>query len=87
MDFYLGKYKKKNLDLVSAGGNVAEESFSSVRIVQSFGIQRHMAGLYDYFNAQTLPVGRKNSMVNAIGFGVFFSLIYLAYSLSFVRSV
>ena len=52
--------------------------------VNRFGIQHHMAALYDKVNSQTLVIGRKSAMILAIGLGVFFSMIYLAYSLAFV---
>lgn len=68
------KFKKQSLDYVSTGGTIAEEAFTSVRIVQSFGIQYHLARLYAGINDKTAVIGRKSALVNAIGLACFFSV-------------
>jgi ATP-binding cassette subfamily B (MDR/TAP) protein 1 len=83
MNVFITKHQQIELQYVAQAAWVAEESLSSVRTVKAFGIEQKLVDLYNESNQETTKQGRKKAVVQGIGLGVFFFVIYASYSLAF----
>ncbi|KAK9465718.1 P-loop containing nucleoside triphosphate hydrolase protein [Lipomyces arxii] len=70
---YITKFSTKSQEGYAVGSSLAEESFSSVRNVQAFGIQERMAVAYDKF----LEVSEKWSILAGYASGLMGGLTFL----------
>ena len=66
---------------MAEGGSIAEEVIGTVRTSHAFGTQKVLGKLYEDKVGKTLEFDRKAAITHAIGFGVFFFVIYGGYGL------
>ena len=83
MNVFMGKFQKKSLDATALGGTLAEEVISTIRTAQAFGSQTILGGLYGQFVTRATKFDTKQALVQGIGLGVFYFVIYSAYALAF----
>ncbi|EIW81034.1 P-loop containing nucleoside triphosphate hydrolase protein [Coniophora puteana RWD-64-598 SS2] len=83
MNKFVSGYMQMSLKHVAEGGTLAEEVISTIRTAQAFGTQNILASLYDVHIAGSLKVDMKAAIYQGGGLGIFFFVIYSAYSLAF----
>ncbi|KAM0748317.1 P-loop containing nucleoside triphosphate hydrolase protein [Meredithblackwellia eburnea MCA 4105] len=83
MNVFISKFKTLMLEKTAEGGTLAEEVFSSVRNTHAFGTQAKLTEMYDIKNRETLEIGIRSAIANAVGMVFFFFIIYSAYALAF----
>lgn len=83
MNKYMSKYTQRSLQHVAEGGSQAEEVISTVRTAQAFGTQSTLANIYDTHVDLSKKADRQAAVMQGAGLGVFFFIIYSAYSLAF----
>ncbi|KAI9344522.1 P-loop containing nucleoside triphosphate hydrolase protein, partial [Zopfochytrium polystomum] len=83
MSMFAGRLQAEILRLYSLAGNVAEETFSSVRTVTAFNGQNKQANKYAARIGDARKAGVKKALVTGIGLSLLFMFIYLTYSLAF----
>ncbi|PWN43517.1 putative Leptomycin B resistance protein pmd1 [Ceraceosorus guamensis] len=83
MNVLATKHQQTELDYVSHAATVAEEAMSTVRTAKAFGIEQRLVDLYDEYNVPTSRTGRAKAVINGVGMGVFFFVIYSSYALAF----
>ncbi|KAM0748705.1 P-loop containing nucleoside triphosphate hydrolase protein [Meredithblackwellia eburnea MCA 4105] len=67
MDTYASKFKMKMLEQLAEGGTLAEEVFSSVRVVHAFGTQLKLSKMFDAPNLITYQLGYRSACISADG--------------------
>ncbi|CCA75810.1 probable Leptomycin B resistance protein pmd1 [Serendipita indica DSM 11827] len=83
MNFFISKLKLATLGHVAESGSLAEEVISTIRTAQAFGTQHKLAGMYDVHIERAHSLDKKMAVINGLGLGVFFFVIYSAYGLAF----
>lgn len=83
MNVFVTKYQQIELQYVAQAATVAEEALSTVRTAKAFAIEERLVNLYDKSNAETTKQGRKKAIVQGMGLGTFFFVIYASYALAF----
>jgi len=76
MQIFISKYMQLSLKCVADGGTLAEEVISTVRTAQAFGTQNKLAAIYDKQILLARSADLKAAVVNGIGLGIFFFVIY-----------
>ena len=66
---------------IAEGATFAEEVISTIRTAQAFGTQKALSDLYDRHVYFAFQAEMKGALVNGIGLGLFFFIIYSAYGL------
>ncbi|KAF9112683.1 Multidrug resistance protein 1 [Mortierella sp. AM989] len=67
----------------SKAGSIAEQAFSSIRTVVSFGGQKRETDSYVKQLDDAFVVGRKRAIATGVGLGTFMLILFSTYSLSF----
>ncbi|KAF9433626.1 Multidrug resistance protein 1 [Entomortierella beljakovae] len=73
----------KGQDSYSKAGSIAEQAFSSIRTVVSFGGQNRETNSYVKQLDEAYLSGRKRAIATGIGLGTFMLILFATYSLSF----
>ncbi|KAG0004301.1 Multidrug resistance protein 1 [Entomortierella chlamydospora] len=73
----------KGQDSYSKAGSIAEQTFSSIRTVVSFGGQKRETDAYNRELDAAFVNGRKRAIATGIGLGAFMLILFATYSLSF----
>ncbi|KZP33057.1 P-loop containing nucleoside triphosphate hydrolase protein [Athelia psychrophila] len=83
MTILMSRWTQAALGFIAEGGTLAEEVISSVRTAQAFGSQQILAKLYDTKNARATRIDLRTAVVNGVGLGCFYFIVYAAYGLAF----
>ncbi|PWN25584.1 putative Leptomycin B resistance protein pmd1 [Jaminaea rosea] len=83
MNVFVTRFHQLELEYVAHGGSLAEEALSTVRTAKAFGAESRLVDLYDESNRLTTRQGVKKALMQGIGLGVFFFIIYSGYALAF----
>lgn len=83
MNIFVSKYQQVELEHVAKAASIAEEGISTVRTVKAFGMNAHLAKLYEGRNSVALSASKRRAMASGLGIGAFFFCIYSAYALAF----
>ncbi|KAF7979346.1 hypothetical protein HWV62_42775 [Athelia sp. TMB] len=83
MTILMSRWIQASLGFIAEGGTLAEEVISSVRTAQAFGSQKILAKLYNDKNAKATKIDLKTAIVNGVGLGCFYFIVYAAYGLAF----
>lgn len=83
MNVFVSRFHQIELEYVAHGGSLAEEALSTVRTAKAFGAESRLVDLYDESNRLTTKQGGKKALMQGIGLGIFFFIIYSSYSLAF----
>ncbi|KAF8902794.1 multidrug resistance protein 1 [Gymnopilus junonius] len=83
MSALMSRSMQRSLSQLAAGGTLAEEVIASVRTMQAFGAQKMLGGIYDGYNKKALSFEKRTAVVNGIGLGCFYFVVYAAYGLAF----
>jgi len=76
MNIFMSKYKLASLGHIAEGGSVAEEVIGTIRTAQAFGSQSVLLGMYNTHITKSSILEKKVAVVNGLGLGVFFFVIY-----------
>ncbi|KAI9095154.1 ABC multidrug transporter Mdr1 [Phlyctochytrium arcticum] len=80
---FVGKYTRQGLTEYAAAGDVAEETFSSIRTVTSFMAAPKMSIRYDSMLGAAERLGIKKQIATGLGWGVIQFVIFGTYALAF----
>ncbi|TPX63436.1 hypothetical protein SpCBS45565_g06615 [Spizellomyces sp. 'palustris'] len=80
---FVGKYTRQGLNSYASAGDVAEETFSSIRTVTSFMSQEKMAQVYYALLGKAEVYGIKKQIVTGMGWGCIQFVIFSTYALAF----
>lgn len=83
MNVFVSRFHQLELEYVAHGGSVAEEALSTVRTAKAFGAESRLVELYNESNRLTTKQGSKKAVMQGVGLGVFFFIIYSGYALAF----
>ncbi|MCO5599877.1 hypothetical protein L7F22_053984 [Adiantum nelumboides] len=83
MNVFVTKYQQIELQYIAQAASVAEEALSTVRTAKAFAIEQRLVDLYDESNVETTKQGKRKAIVQGVGFGIFFFVIYASYGLAF----
>lgn len=83
MNKFVSSYQQVELEHVAKAASIAEEGISTVRTVKAFGMNAHLAKLYESRNATAFTASRRRAVASGMGIGAFFFCIYCAYALAF----
>lgn len=83
MNILMSKAQQIELEHISHGATVAEEAIATVRTAKAFGIEQRLVDLYDESNTEATKLGIRKAIINGIGMGAFFFVIYSGYALAF----
>ncbi|KAG4091930.1 P-loop containing nucleoside triphosphate hydrolase protein [Neocallimastix lanati (nom. inval.)] len=81
----LAKCTKKVQDSYGISGGIAQETFSQIRTVVSFGNEQKESERYTQSLISSLKLGIKKSHMLGISMGLFFCVTYLCYSVAFIK--
>ncbi|KAJ3019962.1 GTPase-activating protein [Thoreauomyces humboldtii] len=83
MGKFVGKYTREGLTSYASAGDVAEETFASIRTVTSFMAQEKMAKAYSVLLDRAEVLGVKKQIVTGLGWGGIQFVIFGTYALAF----
>ncbi|KAI8909310.1 P-loop containing nucleoside triphosphate hydrolase protein [Powellomyces hirtus] len=83
MGRFVGRYTREGLNSYASAGDVAEETFASIRTVTSFMAQDKMARIYSKMLDQAELLGVKKQIATGIGWGAIQFVIFGTYALAF----
>lgn len=81
MNVFVAKFQQIELEHVAQGSTLAEEAMSTVRTAKAFGVEDRLVDLYDVSNRAATKLGVKKAVVQGVGLGIFFFVIYSGYAL------
>jgi len=85
MSALLANITKKNQEAYAVAGGIAQETFSQIRTVVSFGMQQKECERYTKNLLPSLKLGIKKSHVSGLCMGSVFCIAYICYSVAFVK--
>ncbi|OUM66155.1 hypothetical protein PIROE2DRAFT_41025 [Piromyces sp. E2] len=85
MSFILSIYTKRRQEIYATLGGIAQEAFSQIRTIVSFGNEQKEIERYVSKLKPTYKYGIIISQVTGIGIGLFFAISYLACSIAFYK--
>jgi len=84
MGYVLGKFTKKTQDAYGVVGGIAQEAFSQIRTIASFGTEQKEIDRYVNNLKPTKKYGLIKAQTFGICFGALFSVVYFSYSIAFL---
>ncbi|OUM58712.1 hypothetical protein PIROE2DRAFT_47720 [Piromyces sp. E2] len=85
MGFFLKKYTKKVQDVHGEVGGIAQEAFSQIRTVVTFGNEQKEIDRYLEKLKPTLKYGIIKNNIFGFCFGLIFAVIFFSYTIAFIK--
>ena len=70
-------------EAIASGGSFAEEVISTIRTAHAFGTQKALGKQYGLYVDTAAKCDKQSALVNGLGLGSFFFVIYSSYALAF----